>query len=47
MRTTYIIIKAESITKLETAINSWLDKGWVPQGGPVRTGSGYAQAIMK
>ena len=47
MNTTYIIVRAESIAKLEVAINSWLDKGWKVQGGPVRTGSGYAQAITK
>jgi len=46
MQATYQIVRAESIKKLEKSVNAWIKHGWTPTGGPMRTGSGYAQAIV-
>jgi hypothetical protein len=44
----YEIIGANSLLELRDGVNKWVEKGYVPTGGPVRSERGpypYAQAI--
>jgi hypothetical protein len=44
----YIVVTENSILKLETEINSYIKRGWIPQGGvAILDNNFYVQAMIK
>ena len=44
---TYIILTAVNLFDFEMVINTHIKAGWLPQGGPITTGSIFYQAMTK
>lgn len=42
----YLLVTADTMYKLEVAVNNHLEKGWVVQGGVAAYSGGFIQAVV-